>query len=101
MDRTDDIKKATYQVLKLGAEGKPSQEYNYLVGILSNIHAVRHFDEYLNALKDIVWARDTTGTITRAGQLSPETSLFNLFDGIVTLTSITTRDPWVKTTFRL
>ena len=55
MDRTDDIKKSIYQVLKVGAEGKPSTQFVCKVGIVSNIHAVRHFDEYLEALKDIVW----------------------------------------------
>lgn len=101
MDRTDDIKKATYQVLKLGAEGKPGEQYNYKVGIISNIHAVRHFDEYLNALKDIVWTREATGEITQVSNLAPETKLFNLFDGIVTLTSTLARDPWVKKVFNL
>jgi hypothetical protein len=101
MDRTDDIKKATYQVLKLGAEGKPSGDYNYKVGIVSNIHAVRHFDEYLNALKDIVWTREETGEATRVSDLEPDTELFNLFDGIVTLTSTVARDKWVKRVFRL
>ena len=42
MDRTDDIKKGIYQVLKLGSEGKPqSTKWNYKVGIISNIHPVR------------------------------------------------------------
>ncbi|NJN93104.1 MAG: hypothetical protein HC875_02925 [Anaerolineales bacterium] len=76
MDRTDDIKKSIYQVLKLGAEGKPSQDTKYLVGIVSNIHAVRHFDEYLTALKDIVWTRDETGKVIQASQLPPDTALF-------------------------
>jgi hypothetical protein len=101
MDRTDDIKKATYQVLKLGAEGKPAADYDYKVGIVSNINAVRHFDEYLNALKDIVWTREETGEISKVGDLDPETELFNLFDGIVTLTSTLARDKWVKRVFRL
>lgn len=99
MDRTDDIKKSIYQVLKLGAEGKPSQNDKYLVGIVSNIHAVRHFDEYLKALKDIIWTRDETGKITQASQLPPNTELFNLFDGIIALTEVAARDPWIESTF--
>lgn len=101
MDRTDDIKKATYQVIKLGAQGKPTMRYSYKIGIVSNIHAIRHFDEYLDALKDIIWTRDTTGEVTHAASLPPETELYNLFDGIVTLTKTLARDHWVKTTFRL
>lgn len=99
MDRTDDLKKATYQVLKLGADGKPSSEFAYKVGIVSNIHAVRHFEEYLASLKDIIWTRDETGEVTRAGELPPETELFNLFDGIVSLTETRARDRWVRSTF--
>lgn len=101
MDRTDDIKKATYQALKLGAEGKLSIDYDYKVGVVSNIHAVRHFDEYLNVIKDIVWTREETGEISTVGDLAPETKLFNLFDGIVTLTLTIARDKWVKRIFRL
>jgi hypothetical protein len=99
MDRTDDIKKGTYQVLKLGAEGKSSRQFRYKTGIVSNIHAVRHFDEYLTSLKDIIWTRETTGQVTTAGQLSPETELYNLFDGIVALTKTYARDRWVMTVF--
>ncbi len=99
MDRTDDLKKATYQALKLGADGKPSRTFAYKVGIISNIHAVRHFEEYLASLKDIIWTRDETGEVTRAGELPPETKLFNLFDGIIALTEIIARDSWVRSTF--
>jgi hypothetical protein len=99
MDRTDDIKKSIYQVLKLGAEGKPSGDVRYLVAVVSNIHAIRHFDEYLRALKDIIWTRDETGEATKASQLPPETDLYNLFDGIISLTEVAARDPWIETTF--
>jgi hypothetical protein len=57
MDRTDDIKKALYQVLKLGVDNKLKSPYICKVGIISNIHAVRHFDEYLTDLKDIMWLK--------------------------------------------
>ncbi len=62
MDRTDDIKKGIYQVLKLGAEGKPmNSNWDYKVGIISNIHPARHFDDYLQSLKDIIWTNDESG----------------------------------------
>lgn len=99
MDRTDDIKKATYQVLKLGSEGKTEKGKKYLVGIVSNIHAVRHFDEYLKNMKDIIWTKDETGNITKASQLAPDTEFYNLFDGIISLTQIVARDSWIKETF--
>jgi hypothetical protein len=99
MDRTDDIKKATYQVLKLGSEGKTEKGKKYLVGIVSNIHAVRHFDEYLTNLKDIIWTKDETGNVTKASQLDPDTEFYNLFDGIISLTQTVARDFWIKENF--
>ncbi|MBZ0309216.1 MAG: hypothetical protein K8I82_24335 [Anaerolineae bacterium] len=99
MDRTDDIKKAIYQVLKLGVEGKPSRQFQYKTGIISNIHAARHFDEYLASLKDVIWTRENTGQVKTVGELNPETELFNLFDGMVALTEIHARDNWVMSVF--
>jgi hypothetical protein len=99
MDRTDDLKKATYQVLKIGAEGRPVTNYSLKVGIVSNIQAVRHFDDYFASLKDIIWTRDSTGKVKLAKQLPPDAELYNLFDGIITLTQIIARDEWIETTF--
>jgi hypothetical protein len=99
MDRTDDLKKATYQALKIGAEGKPVLDYSYKVAVISNIHALRHFDEYLGALKDIIWTRDETATARKAKDLPPDTLLFNLFDGIIALTETLARDVWVRDIF--
>lgn len=99
MDRTDDIKKGIYQVLKLGAEGKPQVRYSYKVGLITNIHPIRHFDEYLEALKDIIWTRDPEAKARRAKDLPPQTELFNLFDGIIALSQTLARDAWVTSTF--
>lgn len=99
MDRTDDIKKAIYQVLKLGTTGRPSHKYHYKVGVISNIHAVRHFQEYLTPLKDIVWTRDLIGNVSSISQLPPDTQVFNLFDGIVALTETIARDTWIQKVF--
>jgi hypothetical protein len=55
MDRTDDIKKGTYQALKLATSSKPKQKkYAVKTALISNIHAVRHYDEYLRQLQDVV-----------------------------------------------
>ena len=99
MDRTDDLKKATYQVLKIGAEGKPTETTQFKVGLVSNIHAVRHFDDYMGAFKDIIWTRDESGHVSEAGDLPPETELFNLFDGIISLTTVFARDTWIRNLF--
>jgi hypothetical protein len=100
MDRTDDIKKGIYQVLKLGSEGKPSSsKWDYKVGIISNIHPARHFDDYLQSLKDIVWTNDETGRAKFIKDLPNEQKIFNLFDGIIALTKTYSRDEWIDKLF--
>lgn len=98
MDRTDDIKKAIYQVLKLGSEYKPENR-DIKTAILSNIHAVRHYNEYLDTVRDVVWAVDPSHGAKQAGQLPPETPLYNLFDGILSFTRSEIRDEWIKEMF--
>ncbi|MDB9403924.1 hypothetical protein PN472_19340 [Microcystis aeruginosa CS-1036] len=102
VDRTDDIKKGIYQVLKLGSEGKPvASKWKFKVGIISNIHAARHFEEYLESLKNLIWTHETTGKAHKAGDLNPEHPLYNLFDGIIALTESHFRDEWLKEVFGL
>ena len=100
MDRTDDIKKGIYQVLKLGSVSKPhDSKWDCKVGLISNIHAARHFDAYLESLRDIVWTLDTTGKAKRISDLPAEQELFNLFDGIIALTVTLSRDEWIDSLF--
>ncbi len=100
MDRTDDIKKGIYQVLKLGAEGKPiTTKWDFKVGIISNLHAARHFEEYLKALKDIVWTNDLSGNARYVRDLPSDSRVYNLFDGIIALSQSHTRDPWLEELF--
>lgn len=102
MDRTDDIKKSVYQVLKIGGEGHDTVQSTALtlkVGIMSNIHAVKHFAGYLEPVADIVWTKDVSGQVKHAGDLPADKVMYNVFDGIVTLTSVLSRDPWIAETF--
>lgn len=100
MDRTDDIKKGIYQVLKLGSDGKiETGLWDFKVGILSNIHAARHFGEYLESLKDIVWTLDSKRKAKKVSDLPKDQALYNLFDGIVTFTQTIARDKWIETLF--
>jgi hypothetical protein len=100
MDRTDDIKKGIYQVLKLGSVGKiQSSDWDYKVGLISNIHAARHFEEYLDSLKDVVWALDSSGKAKHIGDLPDDQPLYNLFDGVIALTSTLSRDDWIDAIF--
>lgn len=97
MDRTDDIKKGIYQVLKLGSEGKSQQtKWNYKVGILSNIHPARHFESYIRPIKDMVWASVAEKNINFARDISGDTPVYNLFDGIITFTGSYIRDKWLS-----
>ncbi len=95
MDRTDDIKKGIYQVLKLGAEFK-TKYTGVRTAIVSNLPALRHFDEYLLPLKDIVWAVSQKPHITKIADLPADTPVYNLFDGIISLTRSEVRDKWVR-----
>lgn len=98
MDRTDDIKKGIYQVLKLGAEFKPTYP-NVKTALISNVHAVRHQTEYLASIKDIIWTIDKSRRVSEWSELPPGTSLYNLFDGIISLTFSDIRDPQLKQLF--
>lgn len=105
MDRTDDIKKGIYQVLKIGTEHKATRPATVCTALISNIHAVRHYDEYLGGLQDVIWTfdplpdGDVFSSPRFASDLDPETPLYNLFDGIVSLTKSHTRDPWINELF--
>lgn len=102
IDRTDDIKKGIYQVLKLGSVGKPlARKWDYKVGLMSNIHAARHFDEYLESLIDIVWTLDITGRAKKISDLPPNQDVYDLFDGIIALTSTISRDEWIDAVFKI
>ena len=100
MDRTDDIKKGIYQVLKLGASAKPKSGITVKTALLSNIHAVRHYDAYLKDLQDIVWTRTSKNAVTKAGQLPPDQNFYNLFDGIISFTENYARDSWSNENFK-
>lgn len=101
MDRTDDIKKGIYQVLKIGSEGKPTaHKWDFKVGIISNIDPARHFEHYLQSLKDIVWTNDLSGRAKQIKDLPEDQQLFNLFDGIIALTKTYSRDEWIDKLFQ-
>ncbi len=89
LDRTDDIKKATFQALKLGVENRRTDTGNWtlLIGLASNVHAARHYEGYLKPYEDIIWG---WGEDRAAGDL------YNLFDGIVSFTRSHMRHEWLR-----
>lgn len=103
MDRTDDLKKAVYQLLKIGVELREGRsDYKLHTGIISNIHPVRH-SEYIYPMLDIVWGHGKRPGTAPSGQGQvpmPQENYF-LIDGLIALTEQKIQDPWVKKAFSL
>ena len=101
MDRTDDIKKGIYQVLKIATANKPKAgKWRVKTALISNLHAIRHYDEYLLDLQDVMWTLDATGNAKTAKDLPADANLYNLFDGIIAFTKNYSRDEWIERNFR-
>lgn len=90
MDRTDDIKKATFQALKLGVENRKKDygDWELKIGLASNLHAARHYSSYLSPYQDLVWGWGKEG--------KAPSDLYNLFDGIISFSWSHTRDKWLR-----
>jgi hypothetical protein len=59
IDRTDDIKKGIYQMLKLGEHfAAQCRKGAIKVVLLANVHAVRHHSDYLSGLEDMIWTHE-------------------------------------------
>lgn len=90
MDRTDDIKKSTFQVLNMGVRfrrGLSGSRWRLRIGLASNLHAGRHHGDYLTQYEDIVWGWH--------GEDGP-TEWHNLFDAIISFSQSYTRDAWIQ-----
>ncbi|MGH2509263.1 MAG: hypothetical protein ACRDHZ_17925, partial [Ktedonobacteraceae bacterium] len=53
-----------------------------------------------NIEKNSHWARDESGQARKAGDLSPETEVYNLVDGVISFTESYMRDNWLKQIFQ-
>lgn len=56
MDRTDDIKKAVYQTLKIGITHQNQSDYK--TAIISNLPAYRHEVDYVNPVVSVLWGNE-------------------------------------------
>lgn len=107
MDRTDDLKKGIYQVLKISTHYKeffPNSNFEVYSAIASNIHAVKHDEDYLSELRDIVWTVDSKDrnyieTTDSGDHIVTQGKLYNLFDATITLTSSHFRTPFLSEAF--
>ena len=89
MDRTDDIKKGIYQVLKLGVTY--SNDVNIKTALISNLPAYRHGEEYVEPFKDIVWGNEKDLLNNGEYMYLRKQDLRYIFDYIITLTEPTIR----------
>ncbi|GAK61022.1 hypothetical protein U27_00920 [Candidatus Vecturithrix granuli] len=92
MDRTDDIKKGLYQVLKFGAYYKDQCPLRRLRAVLSsNFFPHRKFDHYLKDMHDVLLTRERY-SITLRGKNDKEKiafhkhNLFYLYDALLCFT---------------
>lgn len=99
MDRTDDIKKGVYQLLKLRITDAVKDGIDVKVGILSNAHAARHYDDYISPIQNVMWLISDLEDVATTDDLPPGTPVHNLYDGIITFTKSYTRDAWLQQIF--
>jgi len=104
IDRTDDIKKGIYQMLKLGEHFAGQCKKGAIqVVLLTNVHAVRHHDNYLSGLEDMVWTHEQLLVATE----NPDwrkvrvDDLVNLYDAAIAFTKPHFRNPRLATGFGL
>jgi hypothetical protein len=99
MDRTDDIKKGTYQVLKFGTYYKEKCPRRILRAVLiSNFLPLHKFDGYLSEMQDVLWTKEKY-SVSLSGDPVPKDvmafqtdSVFNLYDALLCLTRSIYRD---------
>lgn len=99
MDRTDDLKKGTYQVLKYGAYYKEKCPRRRMRAVLSsNLLALRGFDRYLAEVQDVIWTKDKysikldDSAISSGMKVFHSNDIFNLYDALICLTRSIYRD---------
>jgi len=83
MDRTDDIKKGIYQVLKIGTKYK---HQNVKTAIISNLPALRHGEVYVEPFIDILWGNESDLITEKSFSYLKREDLRYVFDYIINLT---------------
>lgn len=89
MDRTDDIKKGIYQVLKIGIGNRLNTKIE--TALISNLPAYRHGKEYVDPFMPILWGAERD--IVKNGNESylRREDLRYVFDHLITLDAIILR----------
>jgi len=90
MDRTDDIKKGIYQVLKIGTKIKHKPEYK--TALISNLPAYRHKGEYVDPFINMLWGLEENIEDINGEKSVKLDNLRRVFDFIITLEEPILRD---------
>ena len=90
MDRTDDIKKGIYQVLKLGIQNKNNR--NIKTAIISNLPAFRHGKDYVDPFIDMIWGTENDLVKDSDIEYLRRKDMRYAFDYLITLTNPLIRD---------
>jgi len=83
MDRTDDIKKGIYQVLKIGSSIRG--ETHLKTAIISNLPAYRHGKEYVEPFVDMLWGIEADVEKMDGVPSISRDKLRQVFDFIITI----------------
>jgi hypothetical protein len=90
MDRTDDIKKGIYQVLKIGSQYNENQ--NIRTAIISNLPAYRHGKDYVSPFIDMLWGYEENTIEVSGVKVIERYKLKRVFDYLITLEEPLLRD---------
>lgn len=90
MDRTDDIKKGIYQVLKIGSKIKHLPDYK--TALISNLPAYRHKADYVDPFINMLWGLEENIEDINGEKSVKLENLRRVFDFIITLEEPLLRD---------
>lgn len=90
LDRTDDIKKGIYQVLKIGTQY--TNNLNIKTAIISNLPAYRHGSEYITPFMDMLWGKEKDIIDLGDSKVLRREDLKYVFDYIISLENEMLRD---------
>lgn len=85
MDRTDDIKKGIYQVLKLGVKNHDNSKVE--TALISNLPACRHGADYFDPFIPILWGNEDKIVKEGDKEYIKRENLRYIFDHLITLDS--------------
>ncbi len=101
LDRTDDLKKGTYQVLKYGAYyGMESDERVVKAMLVGNIHSIAHYAGYMEKLEDVVWTKSyLLYPISEQEVGAKKRDIFWLYDAVICFTQTMGNNETLKKLF--